>query len=208
MQSQNQKRGPGRPPTSSRAVVEKIALALMLRDGYENVSVESIVAAAGIGRTTLFRYFGSKGGVIWTAFDETIASLQELLATAGLVEPSPAASALDTARHAIVESARVAFDSSDMWLPRFELIDSSPALRGGTYDHWERWKSVVANYLASHSEHSSTSPEIMSVAAALQTVFVSVLRDAALRDIGSKDLLLRLDDSLLRLSPPLALIVG
>ncbi len=51
----------------------------MIDRGYENVSVEDIAAAAGIGRTTFFRYFGSKSGVIWLEFDSTIERLADVL---------------------------------------------------------------------------------------------------------------------------------
>lgn len=54
----------------------------MLRDGYDAVDGDTIAAAAGIGRTTFFRYFGSKPGVIWLPFDATIDGLEVLVDTA------------------------------------------------------------------------------------------------------------------------------
>lgn len=48
----------------------------------------------------------------------------------------------------------------------------------------------------------------MAVAAVLHSVFVAVLRDAARHDGGSADLLLHLDEPLLRLTPPAAAMIG
>jgi TetR/AcrR family transcriptional regulator, regulator of mycofactocin system len=48
-----------------RARVESVALDLFLRHGFEQVTVERIAAAAGIGVATFYRYFGTKDGVLF-----------------------------------------------------------------------------------------------------------------------------------------------
>src|SRR5437660_7051579 len=50
----------GRPPATTRGDIEAVAFALFARNGFEETTVEEIAAAAGIGRRTFFRYFGSK----------------------------------------------------------------------------------------------------------------------------------------------------
>jgi AcrR family transcriptional regulator len=189
MTVERDRKGPGRPPAASREAVEQIALELMLRDGYESVSVDAIASAAGIGRTTFFRYFGSKPGVVWAPFDATIESLRSAVATSD-------ADGLDGIRTAIVSSTRTAVYSSEVWLERFQLLDTHPSLRADAYEHWERWKRIIAERIA-RNEHSNPSDAIpMAVAGACQSVFVAELRNPQNRDDDREAVLERLDRSL------------
>jgi AcrR family transcriptional regulator len=161
----------------------------MLRDGYESVSVDAIASAAGIGRTTFFRYFGSKAGVIWAPFDATIQSLRSAVDASG-------ADGLSGVRTAIVSSTRAAVYSSEVWLERFLLLDTHPALRADAYEHWERWKQIIAERVAG-DEHSDLGAVVpMAIAGACQSVFVAELRNPLNHDDGREDMLERLDDSL------------
>lgn len=180
----------GRPRAASKADVEKVALALMLERGYENVSVEDIAAAARISRTTYFRYFGSKPGVVWLSFDATIERLdRELAAFRG-------SDVLDGVRRAVVESTRAAVYDSDVWLDRFRLLDTSAELQAGTYVHWEEWKRPVAAFVAARTDTQPIDRVPAVVAATCQAVFVSELRDWRNSDDKRHDLLGRLDNGL------------
>lgn len=53
-------RRPGRQPATSRAQIEHAAFELFEAKGFADTTVDDIAAAAGIGRRTSFRYFGSK----------------------------------------------------------------------------------------------------------------------------------------------------
>jgi DNA-binding transcriptional regulator YbjK len=118
MTSEGRRRGPGRPHAASREAVEQIALALMLRDGYDAVSVDAIASEAGIGRTTFFRYFGSKHGVIWAPFDATLAWMEESLHAVDR-DDDP----LTAVRKAVVSSTRASgratsgSSASSSWTP-------------------------------------------------------------------------------------------
>ena len=165
----------------------------MLRDGYDAVGVDMIARAAGIGRTTFFRYFGTKSGVIWAAFDGTIAALEASIARADL-----GADPLDIIRQGIVSSTDAATRDSEAWLERFVLIDSVEDLRFGAYQHWEDWKHVIAQYLAECMGVPADAAVPMSVAGACQGVFVGSLRALHNRGGSREDLLLRLDGDLRR----------
>lgn len=198
MSSDPARRAPGRPLAAPRREVERVAIDLMRRDGYDGVSVQAIVEAAGIGRTTFFRYFGSKAGVIWYAFDDTIDALG-----ARLREVPQDADQLDAVRRAVVASTHAAVLSSDVWWERFTLLDTSPDLRSGAYEHWERWKQVIADFLA---EHADTSPEdviTVAIASACQGVFVAELRDWASGRETGEVFLERLDQNLATVTAPL-----
>jgi AcrR family transcriptional regulator len=178
--------------------VEQLAIRLMRRDGYDNVSVDAIVAAAGIGRMTFFRYFGSKPGVVWYAFDDTITWLAAGLRTAD----DDGAHPLDAVRAAIMSSTRSAVLGSDVWLERFEILDTTPALRAGAYEHWERWKQVIAEYIASRAGGADLVIPA-AIAGACQGVFIAELR-SWLKTSRDRDMfLLRLDQSLLAVTATL-----
>ena len=191
MEPSDETRGPGRPLAADRAHVERIAVSLMLRDGYETVTAEQIAAEAGIGRTTFFRYFGSKAGVVWSPFDDTIAWLIDDLAEAATDEDP-----LEAVREGIVHSARTALHSSDVWLERFRLLDTNPALGAGAYEHWGAWKQAITDFLVSRSAPARTPAVPMAIAGACQAVFVAQLRDLDNTDDDRDTLLGRLDQDL------------
>ncbi len=171
--------------------MEEVALALMLRDGYEAVTVEAIADAVGIGRTTFFRYFGSKAGVIWSAFDDTIAWLDTSLQVS-----DDDVEALDAVRLSIISSTRSAIYESDVWLERFKLLDANSALRADAYGHWEQWKYVIAAFIARRTQESAAAPVPMAIAGACQGIFLAELRNWQNSDENREDLLARLDDHL------------
>jgi AcrR family transcriptional regulator len=185
------RRSPGRPFAATRDTVERAALTLMLRDGYERVSVDDIAREAGIGRTTFFRYFKSKPGVVWSAFDDTILWLAQSLA-----ENEDHPDILDAVHESILFSTRSAIYNSDVWLERFRLLDSSSELRADAYDHWERWTSTIATFVASHAGRSPQDAIPMAIAGASQGMFLSELRNWLNTDDDREDILNRLDHNL------------
>ncbi|MFJ6095416.1 acyl-CoA-like ligand-binding transcription factor [Williamsia muralis] len=187
---ETQRRQPGRPPAASKAYVEQVAVELMLQRGYEKVSVEDIVAAAGIGRTTFFRYFGSKSGVIWLEFDATIERLTRTLAE------SDSDDVLDSVRTAVLESTREAVFSSDVWLERFRLLDTTADLHAGAHAHWEAWKLPIVSFVAARTGKGVGDYVPMVVGAACHAVFVAELRHWQNRDNARTDLPARLDTHL------------
>ena len=70
----------GRPPRTSARELELIALRLFAEQGFEETTVDQIAAGAGVSRRAFFRYFDSKAGVLWGAFDSEVATIRDLLA--------------------------------------------------------------------------------------------------------------------------------
>jgi AcrR family transcriptional regulator len=192
------RRGPGRPRAASRDDVERLALDLMLRNGYDRVSIETIVAAAGISRTTLFRYFGSKSAIVWGAFDATNARLADALDS--VERPVPP---VEAACAAIVASTRQALAESEVWWERFRLIDSSSELLGATSERWERWKQIVTIGLAERADVEAGAPGPIAAAGALHAVFVSSLRTWEGGDEAPEGFLRLLERTLSRITPAL-----
>jgi AcrR family transcriptional regulator len=163
--------GPGRPRASTREAVEAVAIELLLREGYANVTVDRIAAAAGIGRTTFFRYFPTKADVVWGAFEAAIDRLQ-----AGLAAADPEVAATAAIRDAVVASTRGAVDTRGVWLDRFELLDTSPALRANAEEHWAAWRACVAQFVGRRTGSDPAEIVPMAVAGAVHGVYVAELR--------------------------------
>ena len=72
----------GRPPSTSRDHLAGIALALFVRNGFEETTLDDIASEVGVGRRTLFRYFSSKNDLVWGNFDGVLDRLRGELAAA------------------------------------------------------------------------------------------------------------------------------
>jgi AcrR family transcriptional regulator len=162
----------GRPPVSTREEIEEIAFELLLRNGYAATTVEAITSAAGVSRTTLFRYFGSKGAIVWGEFDRAVERLRAALADSLDVPVVVAVQA------AVVTSTRLSRDAApDTWLDRFRVLDRDPALVAETAAHWNVWSGAVAGYVSERSGLPTGSPVAAAVGGAIQAAYIAVLRD-------------------------------
>lgn len=174
----------------------------MLRNGYDGVNVDDIATASGISRTTFFRYFGSKPGVIWAAFDATIAGLQ-----AAVDSQAPSVGTMDALRYAVVTSTLSAVRSSEVWLERFQLLDGTSDLRAEAHEHWELWKLVLARFVSARCGQVEAGAVPMAIAGAFQGVFLSVLRDPRNTDDGREELLRSLDRNLAEVGAALGILL-
>lgn len=62
-------------------------MSLFEEHGYDAVTMDAIAARAGVGRTTLFRLFGSKEGLIFPDHDALLQQLEQRLAAAPVALP-------------------------------------------------------------------------------------------------------------------------
>ena len=79
-------RSSGRPANASREDVLALAMHRYLRG--ERIDVQAIAAQLGLGRTTIYRWFGSRDGLIGQVLLDTAEPLFEE-ARAGPAEPGP-----------------------------------------------------------------------------------------------------------------------
>ncbi|EDY43194.1 TetR family transcriptional regulator [Streptomyces sp. SPB074] len=161
----------GRPPASTREALEEIAFELLLRDGYEATTLQAIMAAGGVGRSTLFRYFGSKAGIVWGEFDRAVERLRAALRDAGEVP------VMTAVRSAVVGSTRLSQAAApDSWLDRFRVLDRDPALVGEAAAHWRVWAETVSRYVAERAGLDVDAPLSAAIGGAVQGAYVAVLR--------------------------------
>jgi AcrR family transcriptional regulator len=132
--------------TETSEVIREAAFRLFGERGYDATSVEEIVAAAGVSRSTFFRMFGSKEAVIFPDHDRLLASVGARLRAS--TQTSAIAAVSDAVRlvlfHYVAEGDRAR--------ERYRLTSSVPALR-------ERELLSGARYQSLFRQHISTSGE-------------------------------------------------
>jgi mycofactocin system transcriptional regulator len=149
----------GRPPSTTRAAIEAVALELFAKRGFEATTVDDIAAAVGVGRRTLFRYFESKNDIVWGDFDWVMARLRTALAERG-----PEAPLMETLRHGVVESNRYPAEQLPGLRIRLTLITDTPALEAHSALRYRAWRAVVAEFVAARlgADPSDLMPQVIS----------------------------------------------
>jgi mycofactocin system transcriptional regulator len=133
----------GRKPLTSRVELERHALRLFAERGFDEVTVDDIAAAAGIGRRTFFRYYKSKNDAVWGDFDSELRRMRAVLAAY-----PPETPMMDTLRQAIVDFNRLDADQVLWHRMRMRLILEVPALQAHSTLRYADWRAVVAEFAA------------------------------------------------------------
>jgi AcrR family transcriptional regulator len=128
--------------------VQRVALGLFQRHGYEAVTIETIATAAEVGAASIFRYFGTKDRiVIWDEADEGQVArlLGEIAAGSLAVALERFAALLDAADN----------DARGNALARMSLISREQALAGQAALNAARFGALIADALAARSRRRS-----------------------------------------------------
>lgn len=112
-----------RKKLQTRAALERAALDLAVRRGFDSVTVEDIAAGADVSASTFFRYFESKEAVILQRHMARLAILAENLEASDPGEPIA-----DAGRRGLVVLAKVLSEDRDSVLEMVGAVDSSEAL--------------------------------------------------------------------------------
>ncbi|NGP05147.1 TetR family transcriptional regulator [Rhodococcus sp. 14C212] len=184
----------GRPQVSSRAQIEAAAFELFLERGFTETSIMDIVAAAGISKTTFFRYFPSKAALVWSPFDEGTRDLQRALDM--VPEDVPVMEAI---RAGVIDSVAARLDDAGIWSAQFRILDASQELQAEGAQRWLVWSEVVARFVASRIGARPTAVVPASVGGAVQSVVLAVLRESVRSPASRSGLLSVLDTSLVSL---------
>jgi TetR/AcrR family transcriptional regulator, regulator of mycofactocin system len=135
--------GPGRPPSTTRHRLQDIAIEMFSEQGYDEVTIEALAAAAGISRRTFFRYFSSKADALMAGFDADVERLRAVLA-----DSDPGLPLMDAIRNAVVEVNDYHADDLARLRQRMQLQHDNPALLANGILHYEEWQAVVAEFAA------------------------------------------------------------
>jgi len=134
---------PGRPPRTTAADIERVALDLFARRGFDETTVEDIAAAAGISRRTFFRYYPSKNDVVWGDFEGLLRGMDEWL-----VATSDDVPLVDALSAAIVRFNSLPPEAVPAHRQRMSLILHVPALQAHSTLRYADWRDVVARFAA------------------------------------------------------------
>lgn len=118
------------------------AFRLFLERGYEQTTVDDIVALAGVGRRSFFRYFPSKEDVVFPDHERYLADMTAFLAAGG-DEDEPVRRACDAARLVL----RMYAENPAFSVQRYRITKRVPGLRAYELSVVWRYERALAGYL-------------------------------------------------------------
>ncbi|CUW25698.1 MULTISPECIES: TetR family transcriptional regulator [Streptomyces] len=129
-----------KPPIRDALVAA--AFRLFLERGYEQTTVDDIVALAGVGRRSFFRYFPSKEDVVFPDHERCLAEMTAFLAAGG-PEHEPVRRVCDAARLVL----RMYAENPAFSVQRYRLTRQVPGLRAYELSVVWRYERALAEYL-------------------------------------------------------------
>lgn len=137
----------------TRTTISDVATGLFMRDGFEEVTVAQIAAAAEVSVKTVFNYFPSKEDLFFDRADQVIGALVD-----AIVE-RPAGTTIVGALHGVLADRRVPFDPSgwrglrdpedyERFRRYLETEENSPALRTRRLVIAELWTARLTQLIA------------------------------------------------------------
>ncbi|MHA3023576.1 mycofactocin system transcriptional regulator [Mycobacterium sp. BMJ-28] len=133
----------GRRPSTTQGHISGVALELFATQGFDDVSVDDVAAAAGISRRTLFRYFSSKNAIPWADFDAHLQYLRDVLNAVPQDVP------LDVAlRSALLTFNDFGAEETPQHRQRMRVILETDALQAYSMTMYAGWREVIAAFVA------------------------------------------------------------
>lgn len=129
-----------KPPM--REVLAEAAFGLFMERGFERTTVDDIVARAGVGRRSFFRYFPSKEDAVFPDHERCLADMTAFLAAAG-GEGDPVDAVCDAARLVL----RMYAENPEFSVQRYRLTREVPGLRTYELSVVRRYERTMAGYL-------------------------------------------------------------
>jgi AcrR family transcriptional regulator len=115
------------------------AIDLFVARGFDSVTVTEIAAGAGVNRRTFFRYFPTKETVVLDIWNQTNASLVELIATS-----SPSRDPVDVLADAVATWSAV---YADLLTGLAEINENSNSLLSAVTSRLPMWEEAISDAL-------------------------------------------------------------
>ncbi|MER5255686.1 TetR family transcriptional regulator [Streptomyces sp. NPDC002855] len=164
-----------------REVLAKAAFQLFLERGFEQTTVDDIVARAGVGRRSFFRYFPSKEDAVFPDHESCLADMTAFLEAADGADPVDAV--CDAARIVL----RMYATNPEFSVQRYRLTQEVPGLRTYELSVVRRYERTMAGYLRGrYAEADDGSLRAEVIAAAVVAAHNNALR-SWLRSGGDGD---------------------
>ena len=133
----------GRPRSTSRRELQRIALRLFTERGFDNTTIEQIAVEAGVSERTFFRYFTTKASVLWTDFETELDTIRAALAAVADEVPM-----MDAIREAVVAASHYRAEDVPEMRTRMNLIATVPALSSSAAEHYADWERAISEFAA------------------------------------------------------------
>lgn len=124
-----------------REVLAQAAFQLFLERGFERTTVDDIVARAGVGRRSFFRYFPSKEDAVFPDHERCLAEMTEFLAAVD--DSDPVGAVCDAARIVL----RMYAANPEFSVQRYRLTREVPGLRTYELSVVRRYEQTLAGHL-------------------------------------------------------------
>jgi mycofactocin system transcriptional regulator len=134
---------PDRTNQITARVIQRAALKLFAKYGFDATTIDDIAAAAGIGRRTFYWYYPSKNDIPFADMDPLLREMSEWLSSAPAELPL-----LDAISSALVRFNTVYADGIEAHRQRMMLIRQTPALQAHRALRGALWQEVVARFAA------------------------------------------------------------
>jgi AcrR family transcriptional regulator len=157
-----------------RAQLAQVALELFARDGFDQVTVNDLAAAAGVSRSTFLRYFANKEEAVLSAFDAHGEQVADALRARPTGEDDW--TALRRALDIVIERYRQDPAGS---LALTMLVKQTPALCAAKLQKQSGWRPLLAAALADRAGTAGDPGDLRSTvlaAAALDCLDIAVER--------------------------------
>jgi AcrR family transcriptional regulator len=126
----------------TRRAIEDAALDLFAERGYEDTTVDEIAERAEVSKATFFRYFGTKGEVIFGDTGEQHEGLRR-----AIVERPSDEDDVTAVRRALQHDWTGTLDP-DRTARQARAASTSPLLRGLSFDLGMKWQTAISRALA------------------------------------------------------------
>lgn len=169
-----------RKKQKTREAIQREAMRLFLKNGYEETTIEQIAAAVEISPSTFFNYFPSKEDVVlYDAYDPMIVTL---LATRPADEP------LSQSIRSVLAAIGTALEKDrDVVYARSKLVVEVPDLRARVWEELEKAQAFLGAVVASRTGRDPADFEIRVVMMLLVAAMMEATREWV-RNGGKEDL--------------------
>jgi AcrR family transcriptional regulator len=148
-----------RKKRKTKAAIQRAALRLFKRQGYEETTIEQIAAAAEISESTFFNYFKEKEDVV--IYDEYDPEIFAALAAGPHDEP------LAVSLEKLLGSLGALFEADhDAIYERAKLSLEVPELRAHAWEELEKARNLIATIIAGRTGHDAADFEVRVTAMA------------------------------------------
>jgi AcrR family transcriptional regulator len=135
----------------TRLAIQDAALGLFVEKGFEATTVDEIAERAEVSKATFFRYFATKGEVVFGDVGDPYEGLR-----AAIVERPAGEDDVTAVRHAVQQDWTRTLDPRRT-ARQARAANTSPLLRGLSFDLGVKWQAAISTALA--ERHGLATPD-------------------------------------------------